>query len=145
MEIKIMRPRENIRPVVIRMLKIKRAYEEVSADDGFRVLVERLWPRGLTKERAAIDLWLKDVAPSTELRKWFHGHPDEWQEFRERYRQELKDKKDDIDELLHKAEKGTVTLIYSSRDAEHNAATALKAYIELNPGPCGIRRIEAAH
>lgn len=112
------------------MIKIKRAYEEASVDDGFRVLVERLWPRGITKARADFDLWLKDVAPSTELRKWFHKHPDNWQEFRERYWKELDDKKDDIDLLKQKAEEGTVTFVYSSRDKEHNAATALKAYIE---------------
>jgi len=127
------------------MIKIKRAYDEASPDDGYRVLVERLWPRGVTKERAALDLWLKDVAPSTGLRKWFHKHPDDWQEFRERYWQELAGKKEDIDLLERKAEEGTVTFIYSARDREHNAATELKAYIELHVGPREKRRIETAH
>ena len=112
------------------MIKIKRAYDEVSPDDGYRVLVERLWPRGVTKERAALDLWLKDVAPSTELRKWFHSHPDEWGEFRERYWKELANKRDDIDLLKRKAEEGTVTFVYSAKMREHNAATEMKNYIE---------------
>ncbi len=127
------------------MIKIKRAYEEASVDDGFRVLVERLWPRGITKARADFDLWLKDVAPSAELRKWFHSHPDDWQEFRERYWKELEDKKDDIDLLKRKAEEGTVTFVYSAKDREHNAATELKAYIESHAGPREKRRLEATH
>lgn len=121
------------------MIKIKRAYEEASADDGFRVLVERLWPRGVTKERAALDLWLKDIAPSSELRKWFHHNPDDWQEFRRRYWRELEDKADDVDLLRQKAENETVTFIYSARDREHNAATELKAYIESHPRPFAKR------
>jgi len=112
------------------VIKIKRAYDEASKDDGYRILVERLWPRGVTKERAAIDLWLKDVAPSTELRKWFHQNMDDWQEFRKRYWQELANKKDDVDLIKKKAETGTVTFIYSAREREHNAATELKAYIK---------------
>lgn len=123
------------------MIRIKRAYEEASADDGFRVLVERLWPRGITKERAALDLWLKDVAPGSELRKWFHQHPDDWQEFRRRYWRELEDKADDVDLLRRKAEEGAVTFIYSARDREHNAATELKAYIEAHPLPFPKRRM----
>jgi uncharacterized protein YeaO (DUF488 family) len=125
------------------VIKIKRAYDEASQDDGYRVLVERLWPRGVTKARADLDLWLKDVAPSTELRKWFHSHPDYWQEFQERYWQELEGKKDDIDLLKRKAEEGTVTFIYSAKDREHNAATELKAYIESHAGLRGKRRLEA--
>jgi len=127
------------------MIKIKRAYEDASEDDGCRILVERLWPRGVTKERADLDLWLKDVAPSTELRKWFHSHPDGWEEFRERYRRELADKKDDIDLLMKKAEEGTVTFIYSARDRENNAATELKAYIEQHAGKSEKRKLDAAH
>lgn len=126
------------------MIRIKRAYDEADPGDGFRVLVERLWPRGVTKERAALDLWLKDVSPSTELRKWFHSHPDDWEEFRERYWQELADKKDDIDLLKQKAEEGTVTFIYSARDREHNAAAELKAYIEQQAGGREKRRMKAA-
>ncbi len=116
------------------MIKVKRAYDEASPDDGYRILVERLWPRGVTRERAALGLWLKDVAPSTELRKWFHSHPEELAGFRERYWKELDEKRDDIAIIKKKAEEGTVTLIYSSRDREHNAATELKAYIEARPG-----------
>jgi uncharacterized protein YeaO (DUF488 family) len=125
------------------MIKIKRAYDEATPDDGYRVLVERLWPRGVTKERAALDLWLKDVAPSTELRKWFHSHPDDWQEFRERYWQELAGKKDDIELLKKKAEEGTVTFVYSAREREHNAATELKDYIERHVRGPEKRRLEA--
>jgi uncharacterized protein YeaO (DUF488 family) len=121
------------------MIKIKRAYDEASADDGFRILVERLWPRGITKERAALDLWLKDVAPSTDLRKWFHRHPVDWQEFRRRYWRELENKADDVDLLRRKADEGTVTFIYSARDREHNAATELKAYLEAHPRPFAKR------
>ena len=113
------------------MIKIKRAYDEVSDDDGYRILVGRLWPRGMTKERAAIALWLKDVAPSTELRKWFGHDPNKWDEFKERYWKELDGRQNDVDMILKKAREGTVTLIYSARDREHNAAQALKQYIEM--------------
>jgi uncharacterized protein YeaO (DUF488 family) len=127
------------------MIKIKRAYDEASEDDGYRILVERLWPRGVTKERAALDLWLKDVAPSTDLRKWFHSHPDDWEEFRERYWRELNGKNDDIALLMKQAEESIVTLIYSARDREHNAATELKAYIEQHASKSEKRKLEAAH
>jgi len=113
------------------MIKIKRAYDEVSDDDGYRILVGRLWPRGVTRERAVIALWLKDVAPSTELRKWFGHDPKKWDEFKERYWKELDDRQKDVDIILKKAREGTVTLIYSARDREHNTAQALKQYIEL--------------
>ncbi len=113
------------------MIKIKRAYDEVSDDDGYRILVGRLWPRGVTKERAAIALWLKDVAPSTELREWFSHDPKKWDEFKERYWKELDDRQKDVEMILKKAREGTVTLIYSARDREHNTAQALKQYIEL--------------
>jgi uncharacterized protein YeaO (DUF488 family) len=112
------------------MIKIKRAYDEVSDDDGYRILVGRLWPRGVTKERAAVDLWLKDVSPSTELRKWFGHDPKKWDEFQGRYWKELEHKPGDIEIIMRKAKEGTVTLIYSARDREHNAAVALKEYLE---------------
>jgi uncharacterized protein YeaO (DUF488 family) len=112
------------------MIKIKRAYDEVSDDDGYRILVGRLWPRGVTKERAAIDLWLKDIAPSTELRKWFGHDPEKWEEFRRRYSKELEGKQKDIEILNQKISEGPVTLIYSARDREHNTAAALKDYLE---------------
>src|ERR1051325_1314295 len=112
------------------MIKLKRVYESPSPKDGLRVLVERLWPRGLTKERAALDLWLKDVAPSPELRKWFGHDPAKWKEFEKRYWKELRRQADAVDILRHKAKEGTVTLVYAARDEEHNGALALKAFLE---------------
>ena len=108
------------------MFKLKRAYEEPSPEDGFRVLVERLWPRGLSKERAAVDLWLKEVAPSPELRKWFAHDPAKWEEFRRRYGKELQKKTDQIDLLINKGREGTVTLVYAAQDQEHNGALVLE-------------------
>jgi uncharacterized protein YeaO (DUF488 family) len=111
------------------MIKLKRAYEKHAKDDGERILVERLWPRGLTKQGAKIDLWLKDVAPSAELRRWFGHDPDKWDEFRKRYQKELKDKNDLIKLLKRKAKAGAITLIYSARDEEHNSALVLKQFL----------------
>src|SRR5436305_10013322 len=108
------------------MFRLKRVYEEPSSGDGFRVLVERLWPRGLTKERAAVDLWLKDVAPSPELRKWFGHDPTRWEQFQKRYWKELHEKKDAGRLLKQKGKEGTVTLVYGARDEEHSGALALK-------------------
>ena len=112
------------------MIKLKRAYEKPAKDDGERILVERLWPRGLTKLRAKIDLWLKDVAPSTELRRWFGHDPDKWDEFRRRYQKELKDNNDLIKLLKRKANAGTITLIYAARDEDHNGALVLKRFLQ---------------
>jgi uncharacterized protein YeaO (DUF488 family) len=112
------------------MIKLKRAYEKSARDDGERILVERLWPRGLTKLQAKVDLWLKDVAPSTELRKWFGHDPDRWGEFRRRYLKELKSKGDLIKLLKRKAKAGTITLIYAARDEEHNGALVLKQFLQ---------------
>ena len=112
------------------MIKLKRVYENPSPKDGLRVLVERLWPRGLTKERAAVDLWLKDVAPSPELRKWFGHDPARWEQFQERYRQELREKKDAVQLLKQKGKEGTVTLVYAARDEDHNGALALKRFLQ---------------
>jgi uncharacterized protein YeaO (DUF488 family) len=112
------------------MIKLKRAYEKPARADGMRILVERLWPRGLTKERAALDLWLKDVAPSPELRKWFGHDPARWERFQKRYRQELQVKKDAVRLLKQKGKKGTVTLVYAARDEEHNGALALKNFLQ---------------
>jgi uncharacterized protein YeaO (DUF488 family) len=113
------------------VVKLKRAYEPPDDDDGLRILVERLWPRGLTKRRAAIDLWLKDVAPSAELRKWFGHDPARWKEFQERYRRELRQQKDAVKTLRQKAREGPVTLIYAAKDEEHNGALALKRILRL--------------
>jgi uncharacterized protein YeaO (DUF488 family) len=108
------------------MIRLKRAYEEPSIEDGERILVDRLWPRGLTKQRAKIDLWMKDIAPSTELRKWFGHDPKRWKEFSKRFLVELKQKKELVNELKKKARIGTVTLVYAARDEEHNEALVLK-------------------
>jgi uncharacterized protein YeaO (DUF488 family) len=107
-------------------VRIKRAYEEPDREDGERILVDRLWPRGLTKEKARVDLWLKDVAPSTELRKWFAHDPAKWAEFRSRYLEELKGNKEQLSLLRQEAAKGTVTLIYGAKDQEHNEAVILQ-------------------
>lgn len=107
-------------------IKIKRVYDTRSDDDGFRVLVDRVWPRGLTKEKAAVDLWLKEVAPSTDLRKWFGHDPQRWDEFRARYRAELDARPMLVDQLREQASKGPLTLVYSAHDEAHNQAVALR-------------------
>jgi len=112
------------------MIQLKRVYEKPSRTDGVRVLVDRLWPRGLTKEHAAVDLWLKDVAPSTELRQWFRHDPAKWKEFQARYRKELKGKKDALKQLKEKCQQHTVTLVYAARDEEHNEALVLKSVLD---------------
>lgn len=112
------------------MFKLKRVYEDPSPEDGMRVLVERLWPRGLSKDRAAVDLWLKDVAPSPELRKWFGHDPARWQQFQKRYRQELRDKNQPIRLLKQKGKEGTVTLVYAARGEEHNGALVLRRVLQ---------------
>jgi uncharacterized protein YeaO (DUF488 family) len=112
------------------MIKLKRVYEEASPQDGYRVLVDRLWPRGLTKRRAAVDLWLKEVAPSTGLRKWFGHDPAKWKEFQSRYRKELKEQKDALSLLKQKSKEHTVTLVYGARDEEHNEAVVLKRILD---------------
>ena len=108
------------------MIKIKRAYVAPEKDDGTRILVDRLWPRGLTKKKANIDLWLKDLAPSTELRKWFGHDPGKWKEFQVRYAGELKSKKAQLEILKQKAAEGTVTLTYAAKDELHNEAVVLR-------------------
>ena len=112
------------------MLKVKRVYEEPAKEDGFRILVDRLWPRGLTKEKAKIDLWLKDIAPSNDLRKWYQHDPEKWLEFKRRYYSELKDKKESLDLIQAKAKKGTVTLLFGSKEERINNAHALKEYLQ---------------
>lgn len=111
------------------MIKIKRVYDEPGESDGIRVLVDRLWPRGLSKERAKVDLWLKDIAPSDELRKWFAHEPEKWEGFRRRYFEELKDKQKYIDRIIEKERSGDVTLLYGAKDGMHNNAAALRDYI----------------
>jgi uncharacterized protein YeaO (DUF488 family) len=107
-------------------VRLKRAYERPSPGDGMRVLVDRLWPRGVSKSDIAIDRWLRDVAPSTELRRWFGHDPERWDEFRRRYQTELADKAEPLKELQAYARKGTLTLIYAARDEAHNEAVVLR-------------------
>jgi uncharacterized protein YeaO (DUF488 family) len=111
-------------------IRLKRVYEAPSPDDGLRVLVERLWPRGLSKGRAAVDEWMKDIAPSPELRRWFDHDPAKWEEFQKRYRAELQHQDDVVEELRQKYHAGTVTLVYAARDEQHNGALVLKAFLE---------------
>ena len=112
------------------MIQLKRVYEKPSRKDGVRILVDRLWPRGLTKERAAVNLWLKDMAPSSELRQWFGHDPAKWKEFQVRYRKELRQKKDALKLLKQKSEERTVTLVYGARDEQHNEAVVLRKIVE---------------
>lgn len=112
------------------MLKLKRVYDPYAKADGMRVLVDRLWPRGMKKEEAGVDLWLKEIAPSDALRKWFSHEPAKWQEFKKRYRKELEDRQDMIEDLRKEAQKGTVTLLFAAKDSERNNAVALKEVIE---------------
>ena len=112
------------------MIRHKRAYDEPSKQDGMRILVERLWPRGVSKEKAAVDLWLKDLAPSTELRKWYGHDPEKWDEFRKRYWSELGEKGDLLMLLKHRTTEGTVTFVFAASDEERNSAVALKEYLE---------------
>ena len=110
-------------------LQIKRVYAPVEKNDGFRVLVDRLWPRGMKKETAAIDLWLKEVAPSTSLRKWFGHETAKWSDFQKRYRQELQDNTKAVDTLRQLLSKETVTLLYGAKDEQHNQAVVLQDFL----------------
>jgi len=111
------------------MLKIKRIYDPCSSDDGKRILIDRLWPRGVKKEKAKIDEWLRDIAPSDGLRKWFSHDPSRYQEFKRRYAKELQQKQELVEQVRNEAKRGTVTLLFSAKDAEHNNATALKEFL----------------
>ena len=112
------------------MIRVRRVYEEPSTEDGKRILVDRLWPRGLKKEEAKVDLWLKEIAPSDELRKWFAHDPVKWGEFKKRYFAELKDKADPVKSIRREARDGDITLLFSAKDRERNNAVALKEYLE---------------
>lgn len=111
------------------MINLKRVYEKPSEKDGVRILVDRLWPRGLTKQRAAVDFWMKDVAPSTELRKWFDHDPAKWKGFQQRYRKELRGRPA-IELLKQKCRKKAITLLYGAKDAQHNEAIVLKKLLD---------------
>lgn len=110
-------------------VKLKRAYDPPEPADGVRILVDRLWPRGVKKEDAAIDEWMKDIAPSTELRKWFGHDPERWEEFCERYAEEVDQHSEQLRQLRELARKGRITLIYSAHDEAHNDAVALRNFI----------------
>lgn len=112
-------------------IKTKRVYEDYEAGDGVRILVDRIWPRGIKKESVKIDLWMKDIAPSNELRNWFAHDPAKWNEFKKKYFAELKANKRLCMELKEKI-KATLTLVYSAKDIEHNQAVALKEFLEKN-------------
>lgn len=108
---------------------LKRAYEPPDADDGFRILVDRLWPRGVSKSSARIDLWLKEIAPSAVLRKWFGHDPAKWNKFRDRYFRELDKNREAVEKLLEQVHRGRVTLVYGAKEQEHNDAVALNHYL----------------
>ena len=116
------------------MVKIKRIYEEPDPQDGLRVLVDRLWPRGLSRQRAQVDRWEKEIAPSDELRRWFGHDPARWEEFRERYLEELKDRRPLLEEIAGIAAKETVTLLFAARDTQLNNAVVVRELLE------GMRR-----
>ncbi len=124
-------------------VKLKRAYEPAAADDGRRVLVDRLWPRGVSKADAAIDLWMKELAPSAELRRWFGHRPERWPEFRRRYAAELRQRADLLDELRALVRSGKVTLVFSAHDEAHNDAVVLREAL-LGQLPTADGRAEGA-
>ena len=111
-------------------LKIKRIYEDASKNDGFRILVDRIWPRGVSKKDAKLDEWMKEIAPSTELRKWFDHKEDRFAEFEKKYYKELENRPELIEELLKKAKEKRLTLLYGAKDETHNQAAVLKDFIE---------------
>jgi uncharacterized protein YeaO (DUF488 family) len=111
-------------------ISLKRAYEKPDRGDGYRVLVDRLWPRGIKKEQAYIDCWLRNIAPSGELRKWFGHDPEKWLEFKKRYFQELKVNPDPFNQLAEIVKSRQVTLVFGAKDREHNNAVALKEYLK---------------
>ena len=111
-------------------IRLKRVYDKPTKADGRRVLVDRIWPRGLKKNEARIDQWLKEIAPSTALRKWFAHDPGKWREFKKRYSAELDDQREQVEQLARAAKKRTVTLLFGAKVTEHNNAVALKEYIE---------------
>jgi len=110
--------------------QIKRIYEEPVEDDGYRVLVDKLWPRGVSKEDAHLDEWNKQVTPSTELRKWFDHDPGKFEEFSQRYKGELTEKEDELSQMIERAGNERLTLLYAAKDTEHNHALVLKEFIE---------------
>ncbi|MGC9151200.1 MAG: DUF488 domain-containing protein [Microbacter sp.] len=116
-------------------MKTKRIYEAPQQEDGMRILVDRLWPRGLTKEKAAIDLWLKEIAPSTELRKWFGHELEKWDKFQQQYKNELTANETAVEKIRKLLERGTVTLVYAAQDERHNEAVVIKAFLNREENP----------
>ncbi len=116
--------------MAVKSIEIKRIYNDAAEDDGYRVLVDRLWPRGVSKEAAQLDEWNKEVSPSPELRKWFDHDPDKFDEFKKRYKTELADRESVIDELLENADGKKLTLLYGAKDEEHNHAIVLKEFLD---------------
>jgi uncharacterized protein YeaO (DUF488 family) len=114
----------------MRTIRIKRVYEEPAKSDGYRVLVDRIWPRGITKEAAAVDEWQKEIAPSTALRKWFGHDPERWKEFQKQYREELKHNKAVAEFVENHQDKKHLTLVYGAKDEAHTHALVLQQYLE---------------
>lgn len=111
-------------------IQLKRVYDQPERRDGYRVLVDRIWPRGLSKEQARIDLWLKDIAPSSELRRWFNHDPDKWHEFKMRYFRELEHLQDHVSQLKKRSDSARITLLYAAKNTDYNNAVVLKLYLE---------------
>jgi uncharacterized protein YeaO (DUF488 family) len=126
------------------MIALKRAYDSVSRTDGKRFLVERLWPRGVSRAKLHVDAWLKEVGPTTELRRWFSHDPTKWSEFRRRYFRELDSRPEAWQPILSAAWHGRVTLVYSSQDTEHNNAVALQQYLQAKSRGAKSTRVVAA-
>lgn len=124
-------------------IQVKRVYEPTATSDGFRVLVDRLWPRGISKEAAKLDLWLPDLGPSTSLRKWFNHDPARWSEFQRRYHAELKKKKALLATITEQAKTRPVTLLYSAKDEQHNQAVALRSFLQRPSSKNPITRTPA--
>lgn len=112
-------------------IKLKRVYDEPKKADGYRVLVDRMWPRGLSKDKACVDKWLKDAAPSDQLRTWFHEDRSRWAEFRKRYLSQLKEYREALKPLAKRSKRDRITLVYGSKDIEHNNAVVVKQYLEM--------------
>jgi uncharacterized protein YeaO (DUF488 family) len=110
-------------------IQLKRVYEEPGETDEKRILIDRLWPRGLTKEKARVEIWLKDIAPSTQLRKWFRHDPSKWDDFKKYYKNELKNNTETVSKLVEQMTQGKATLVYSAKDKEHNDAVVLAEYV----------------
>ena len=111
-------------------IKIKRVYEDPEESDGYRILIDRIWPRGLSKEKARVDLWLKDAAPSAELRKWFGHDPGKWEVFKKRYFEELDNKRESVEQIIKESKKHRVTILFGAKNEENNNAVALGEYLQ---------------